>query len=303
LTALDGARIFHVNVNCSDLARSRAFYVNGCGLLEGVRTAPEEAQSGIAFGLDRARWDAWILVGARGFEGSAVDLLEWQEPAPTGAPPRALYEAGFQRMGVQVPDLDVSIANATDHGGVAWSEPVVHDLPTGGHVRIVMMSDPDGVVLELIESKRSSLSFVGITCHDLEHSVAFYRTLGFRELARFPSAHDNAVHLHVDGPVAMVEVLMGAPGRGDAHLMLIGFDEPRVQPASPRPANALGMWRTALLLPDLDRAVAALREQDVELLSDPQSMAMGAGLPELRFACFRGPDHEVIELIEQPADA
>jgi hypothetical protein len=29
-------------------------------------------------------------------------------------------------------------------------------------------------------------------------------------------------------------------------------------------------------------------------------MAMGAGLPELRFVCFRGPDHEVLELIESP---
>ena len=63
------------------------------------------------------------------------------------------------------------------------------------------------------------------------------------------------------------------------------------------------MWRCALLLPDLDRSVGAVRAAGVELLSDPQSMAMGPGLPELRFACFRGPDHEVIELIEQPASA
>ena len=63
------------------------------------------------------------------------------------------------------------------------------------------------------------------------------------------------------------------------------------------------MWRTALLIPQLDRAVAGLRELGVELVSDPQTMVMGPGLPELRFVCFRGPDHEVIELIEQPATA
>src|SRR5450432_4486874 len=99
-SALRGARIFHVNVNCSSLERSRGFYVDGCGLAEGVRTTPEAAQSGIAFGLDRARWDAWILVGARGFDGGAIDLLEWQEPAPTGSAPSALCDAGFQRIGV-----------------------------------------------------------------------------------------------------------------------------------------------------------------------------------------------------------
>src|SRR3954447_8877520 len=99
---LEGARIFHVNVNCSDLARSRAFYVDGCGLTEGVRTTPEVAQSGVAFGLDTARWDAWILVGEKGFEGSAIDLLEWQEPRPEGAAPAALFDTGFQRIGIRV---------------------------------------------------------------------------------------------------------------------------------------------------------------------------------------------------------
>jgi glyoxylase I family protein len=298
---LDGARIFHVNVNCRALERSRAFYVDGCGLREGVRTTPERAQSGVAFGLDRARWDAWILVGSGGFEGGAIDLLEWQEPAPTGVVPAALYEAGFQRIGLLVPDLDAAIASASAQGGVAWSEPLVHEIPSGGTVRIVLMSDPDGVALELIEGDTSRLSFVSVTCADLERSVRFYGTLGFRELARFPSTNDAASHLRVDGPVAMNEVLMRAPGGGEVHFMLVGFAVPEVHRAERRPANALGMWRAALVVPDLAAAVAELRAAEVELVSEPQSMSMGPGLPELRFVCFRGPDDEVIELIEQPA--
>src|SRR4051812_31892018 len=98
---LDDARIFHVNVNCSDLARSRAFYVDTCGLAEGVRTTPDVAQSGAAFGLGAARWDAWILVGAAGFDGGAIDLLEWQEPRPTGRAPGP-DEPGFNRIVVAV---------------------------------------------------------------------------------------------------------------------------------------------------------------------------------------------------------
>ena len=297
---LDGARIFHVNINCSDLARSHTFYVSGCGLAEGVRTTPDAAQSGLAFGLDRARWDAWILVGAKGFDGGAIDLLEWQEPKVTGIAPAALHEAGLQRIGIQVPDLDAALANTAAHGGSRWGEPNVHTLPDGGQIRIAFVSDPDGVAIELVESATFGLSFVAVACADLERSVAFYRALGFRELARFPSANDSGTHLHIDGPVAMTEVLMGAPGRGDVHLMLVGFDRPAVLPSTRRAANTIGMWRTALLLPDLDRAAAALRAADVELISDPQSMAMGPGLPNLRFVCFRGPDHEVIELIEQP---
>jgi catechol 2,3-dioxygenase-like lactoylglutathione lyase family enzyme len=300
---LAGARIFHVNVNCSSLTRSHDFYVDGAGLTEGARTTPETAQSGVAFGLDRARWDAWILVGPSGFDGGAIDLLEWQEPAPTGTQPFALYEAGLQRIGLGVTDLDAAIARTTEHGGVVWSEPLTHEIPGGGSVRIVMMSDPDGTALEFVEGDAARLSFVAVTCSDLERSVAFYRALGFRELARFPSNATDGAHLHVDGPVSMVEVLMRAPAGGEVHLMLVGFEQPLVLPGHRRPANALGMWRAAVLLPDLDRVVTALRAAEIELISDPQALSMGPGLPELRFGCFRGPDREVIELIESPPAA
>ena len=297
---LEGARIFHVNVNCSDLARSRSFYVDGCGLVDGVRTTPERAQPGVAFGLDQALWDAWILVGANGFAGGAIDLLEWQVPQPIGAPPAALYESGFQRLGLRVTDLDAAIANTTARGGTVWSEPNVHSLPNGGEIRIVFVSDPDGTAIEMVESDACRLSFVGVTCRDLERSVAFYRALGFRELARFASAPETASHLRVDGNVSMVEVLMATPSRGEVQLMLVGFDIPTVHAAAPRAANTLGIWRTALLVPDLDNAVAVLQATGVELISAPQRMAMGPGVPELRFVCFRGPDHEVVELIEEP---
>ena len=297
---LDGARIFHVNVNCLDLARSRGFYTGCCGLAEGARTTPEQTQHGAAFGLARARWDAWILVGARGFDGGAIDLLEWQEPAPVGRPPGSLAEAGFQRVGVRVPDLDAALGRAAALGGDAWGEPDVHTLPDGGQVRIAFVSDPDGVAIELIEGSADGLAFVGVTCRDLERSVAFYGSLGFRELARFPSNRADGAHLRIDGSVAMVEVMMGAPGRGAVHVMLVGFEQPHVDTRAPRDANTLGIWRTALLVPDVGAAVAALRAAGIEPMSDPQAMAMGPGLPELRFVCFRGPDSEVIELIEQP---
>ena len=82
--------------------------------------------------------------------------------------------------------------------------------------------------------------------------------------------------------------------------MLVGFDATGGAYRSTGPANTLGMWRAALLLPDLDRGSRQSATAGIEFLSDPQTMSMGPGLPELRFVCFRGPDHEVIELIEAP---
>ena len=298
--ALGDARLFHVNVNCSDLERSRRFYTDGLGLVSGAHTAPETAQPGAAFGLERARWDASILLGTRGYDGGAIDLLQWHEPPPAGAPPARIVETGFQRLGLRVADLDATIAAVARLGGAVWSEPFVHALPDGGQIRLVLVSDPDGTAIELIEGGASALSFVAITCAALDRSRAFYRALGFRELARYPSENPDGAHLRVDGPVAMDEIVLAAPGGGDVLVMLVGFRTPRCEPSASRAANTLGMWRSAFLLADLDAAVDELARRHIDTISAPVTLAMGPGLPNLRFVCFRGPDDEVIELIEQP---
>lgn len=62
-------RCHHVNVNCSDLDQSLAWYGEMLGLTTLVRTTLAEPQPGAAFGLDLAQWDAWILQGATGPSG------------------------------------------------------------------------------------------------------------------------------------------------------------------------------------------------------------------------------------------
>jgi catechol 2,3-dioxygenase-like lactoylglutathione lyase family enzyme len=299
--SLGDARLFHVNVNCSDLRQSRRFYTEGLGLEIGARTAPAETQNGAAFGLARARWDASILLGPRGYDGGAIDLLEWQEPAPAGSPPARLLDTGFQRLGLRVPDLDAALARAGTLGGRVWSAPFSHALADGGEVRLVLVSDPDGTAIELIEGGPSTVSFVAITCADLDRSRAFYHSLGFREVARYPSDNPDGSHLRIDGPVAMDEVVLAAPGGGDVLVMLAGFRTPPCVETGPRDANTLGMWRAAFLVEDLDAAVAELAVARVDTISAPVTMAMGPNLPSLRFVCFRGPDDEVLELIERAA--
>jgi catechol 2,3-dioxygenase-like lactoylglutathione lyase family enzyme len=301
--ALADARIFHVNVNCRDLAVSRAFY-EALALDALAHAAPGAPQSGTAFGLEAALWDAWILCGRHGFDGGAVDLLEWQEPTPAGAPPTTLYECGYQRIGVLVGDLDRALERVAAHSSVMPTV-LTHTNDDGSTNRLAIVRDPDGTAVELVEiaaldGTGAQLSFVSVTCRDVDVSLAFYDRLGFREVARYTSEHDDGSHLGIAGPLAMDEVVMRAPGGGEVLFMLVGFRTPATRPAEPRPANALGIWRTAFLLDDVDRVAADLRANRIDLVSDPVAMEMGEGLPQLRFFCFRGPDGEVIECIEQP---
>jgi catechol 2,3-dioxygenase-like lactoylglutathione lyase family enzyme len=286
---LDGARIFHVNVNCRDLGRSRSFYVQGCGLSEGVRTTPDGVQSGVAFGLDQARWDAWILVGSGGFDGGAIDLLEWSIPAPTGEPPLDPHQPGFRSVGLVVADVDATVARATAHGGVV----------VAGVQGEVWLRDPDGVLVTLVEGDGPRVGSVSVTTADLVRSVDFYLALGFRAAAASSDGRPES-SARSSGGAADGAVVLDSPSPGEVQLELVPIDGPVAGPATARPANAVGIWRTALVLGGLDVAVAALGTAGIELISPVQSMAMGPGLPQLRFVCFRGPDGEVIELIEQP---
>ena len=100
--------VMHVNVNCSDLEQSLAFYRDAVGLVPQDHTNPVP-QDGAGFGMTGSvQWDAHILQDARGYAGPAVDLLQWMVPVPVGAPGQVLSHIGFNRLCVVVPDVDES---------------------------------------------------------------------------------------------------------------------------------------------------------------------------------------------------
>ena len=137
------ARVIHVNVNCSDLDRSVAFYRDELGLEASLRTTPADPQPGAAFGLDRVQWDAWMMAGADGFDGAVIDLLEWKVPAPVGTADSTGC-TGFRRLRI------AGFADGPDR-------------------------DPDGTPIELVAGDRPRVVGVEIGCSDFMGSVAFYR--------------------------------------------------------------------------------------------------------------------------------
>ena len=135
--------MIHVNVNCTDLARSMAFYRDELGLKAVTRTNPPEPQDGAAFGLATAQWDAWMMGGAGGFRAPVIDLLEWIVPPP--ALRSGTGTAGFRSLHIGRP---------------------------GGPGR--QMTDPDGTAVEMIDG---AVGLIGVTigCTDLGRSRRFYQ--------------------------------------------------------------------------------------------------------------------------------
>ena len=114
------ARIDHVTVRCSDLARSRAFYAEALGLVDGDR--PPFNFPG-----------AWLWLGDR-----AVVHLVGGNQAPHND------TGNFDHVAFAATDLDAMRARLTKAGVVFRETPV-----PGRPLHQLFFKDPDGVQIEI----------------------------------------------------------------------------------------------------------------------------------------------------------
>jgi catechol 2,3-dioxygenase-like lactoylglutathione lyase family enzyme len=301
------SRVFHLNVNCSDLERSLAFYRDRLGLTQGAHTVPDEPQPGAAFGLDAAQWDAWILNDRRGFGvGTVLDLLEWQVPRPAGAPYPAANHLGFGRLGFACDDVDGLYGRLVAAGVDCTGAP--HDIGLAGAppVRAFVCADPDGTLLEFVTAppgrEGNQLSFVAINCSNLERSLEFYvDVLGCSTKHRFAPGPSDGSALRLGPEVEWEMAYLDDPsGSGTFALDLVEWKSPRSDGPPYTTANHLGIYRMAFFTDDIDRDFEGLRRAGVECVTPPAHLEMGPGIPSLRALLFPDPDGTMLELIESP---
>jgi len=300
--AIAASRIFHANINCSDLDRSLRFYRDQVGLVPTTHTVPDP-QPGAAFGLPSAQWDAWILADPRGYDGVVVDLLEWKVPHPVGHPYSSAAHLGLARLGVQVRDLDGLFERLRDAGVELLGPPHPVELDGREVGRAFVAADPDGTRVEFTAGDDDRVAFLVVNCADLERSVRFYTdTVGLTCRARIGPVQTPGAPLGLEGPMEWQGAVFD-DGRADRgfHLLLVETSSHR-PPGSPyAQANHLGIFRLAMLTEDLDRDYQQLQTRGVRCWSEPTRPAMGPGLPDLRALLFADPDGATLELIESPA--
>ena len=301
--AIGVSRVFHLNVNCSNLERSLAFYRDLLGLQTVLRTAPDGPQPGEAFGLDAAQWDAWILADSRGLEGVAIDLLEWQVPPPAGKPYETANVPGFGRIAMTTTDIDGVYTRLVDAGFDCYGEP--HDVDVEGipSMKAFVCEDPDGTLIELISGDADRISVGIVNCLDLEQSVEFYeQVLGFKKLAHFGSGMRDGSGLRLGDTIDWEMAYLDDP-RGELQFAvdLVKWHSPTSDGHAYESANHLGIYRMALLTEDIDAAYDELRALGVECVTPPANLTMGPGIPDLRALLFPDPNGAMLELIESPS--
>lgn len=145
--------LVHVNINCSDFARSRAFYemLGFEHLLDVAETTTPDVAA--AVGMPPYRVRGALMVLRTGGQPFVIDLLEWRSPRDESPPYDHLYHLGIARVALATDDLDAEVARLEALGVRFLSAPATVRLPGASTAsRFVCFHDPDGTVLELVEA-------------------------------------------------------------------------------------------------------------------------------------------------------
>ncbi|MDE0700441.1 MAG: VOC family protein [Acidimicrobiaceae bacterium] len=158
----DSTRLAGVNVNCSDLERSRHFYCDVLGLEAQHRFTSADPQPVEGFGAeDMLSWDAWRIGGSDSDSGQfTLDLVEWKSPKAGRSVQRRANELGIFRMALLTDDIDRDYEALLNAEITCFSPPVALEMGPGlpSDLRALFFLDPDGTCVELIESPRTDQS-------------------------------------------------------------------------------------------------------------------------------------------------
>ena len=147
-----------------------------------------------------------------------------------------------------------------------------------------------------------SVQAIGMTVSDIDRSVAFYtQVLTFEKVSDIEVAGPDYEHLE---GIFGLRMRVATLKLGTEKLILTQYLAPkgRAFPADSR-SNDRWFQHIAIVVSDMDRAYARLREDHVEYASSgPQTLpAWNKAAGGIRAFYFRDPDEHYLELIEFPA--
>ena len=142
--------IYHVNVVCTDLVRSRAFY-ELLGFQSDIEL-PEGSDPAVATALGLPHGTSGkavvMMIDREARRSCRLDLLEWTAPPTVGAPYPTLLNAGIARFNLATTDLQQEYERLTAAGVEFLSPPMRMRSP---EVLLVCAKDPDGTIVEFME--------------------------------------------------------------------------------------------------------------------------------------------------------
>ena len=140
--------VFHVNVNCTNLERSRAFYeqVGFKAVVELGVGGGRDMVRGLGLPEGSEAKAVLMMLEPDKPRGTRIDLIEWITPPTQGSTAPDLTYAGAVRIALWTIGIDEEYERLKEAGVEFLSEPV--GMPGA---RFCCFKDPDGTILELID--------------------------------------------------------------------------------------------------------------------------------------------------------
>lgn len=239
-----------------------------------------------------------------------VDLLQFKTPF-NGEPPYELpNHLGMAYAAMLTTDLDADYTFLRSKGVDFLSDP--YGRPGE---RFAFFRDIDGVLYKLMEDIEHqkpaaadattahviAMPYIGINVSDLGKSLDFYQRLGYTDVTEIPQRTSSLAEAKAYGLDEPFEYkgFDVALARGDKHrLRLLQWITPfNPEPAYPPPINHIGINRIAVVVADAERAVAILKSQGVEFLSEIAPCCSGTGVDEMGIVHAIDPDGVFVELV------
>ncbi|MGZ3510692.1 MAG: VOC family protein [Candidatus Binataceae bacterium] len=143
--------IFHINVNVTDFERWLKFYeMLGFHVVRDFGDFGDQ-QLALGLGAKECRGRAVLMILGDDLHATRLDLIEWKTPPTEGRPYPHLFNAGYCRIALRTKTLRADYEELKNRGVKFLSEPQMFHAE-GSEAGFVCMTDPDGTVVELIQT-------------------------------------------------------------------------------------------------------------------------------------------------------
>ena len=301
-----------------DLDKAVAFYRDGLGLETQGEPGNADKNEGLRnmFGLPNAKL-RWMIARPGGMR-QGVEIVEI---SGAGGKPleRRPQDSGAFTLIVFVRDIDATLARVKAQGAPvvsAGGAPAVLPFGPGHTARMVVVKDPDGHFVEIVQPDEEPKTEapatsnvvdvrVRLTVEDVEKSVRLYHDALGMELTNKPAFAENATvgaALGVGAGAQFRFAIMKVPTTG---LMFEVMDYKGVDRKTVRgDLKDSGSTRFQMQVRDIDAAVAAFTKAGGAFVSTGgKPLELPAPSGAMRVGIMREPDNLFVVLIQAPPPA
>lgn len=145
---------WHFGITVSDLERSVTFYGDGLGLTVRHRQTQDNEYTARMLGYPSCHIEIAQLrcAAVHGASEHVIELIQFVIPEAIHQP-GPMHRLGTVHVALLADDLEATLARAREHGGRPNSDVV--DITAGINAggKVVWLTDPDGVLIELVQPR------------------------------------------------------------------------------------------------------------------------------------------------------